>query len=60
MLVAEALELPVEDNFPAPAPGTTAHSLWEESHVRRRRNKPTHFLRTAIQGGKNRQVRVLV
>lgn len=60
MTKAEVAEAPVFDNFVMPPVGSLADRLWRETHVRRRKDKPTQFLRVGLREGKNRQVRKML
>lgn len=54
------LEAPVTDNFAAAPVGSIGSQLWEATHVRKRRLKPTQWVEVEITEGKNRQVRKMV
>lgn len=58
---AEVLEPCVFNNFEPPSwPNSVEEQLWSQNHVRKRKNKPTQFMKVAIRGGKNRQIRKML
>lgn len=58
---AEILEPCVLNNFEQPEWENSIESkLWKQNHVRKRKNKPTQFMKVAIRGGKNRQIRKML